>query len=106
MIGMYVTLAAIGQLPDWLAILVVFRDLLIVGGVIAAVDDEPPDADTSAGALKGEHRAADRAGRRWCWGSMRLGWQVAPLRMAMVTLVTASTLLSGGAYVVRTARGS
>ncbi len=34
LVSMYVTLAAIGVLPDWLAILVVFRDLVIVGGVI------------------------------------------------------------------------
>ncbi len=30
----YITLAVVRELPDWLAILVVFRDLLIVGGVI------------------------------------------------------------------------
>ncbi|MCO6419124.1 CDP-alcohol phosphatidyltransferase family protein [Siccirubricoccus sp. KC 17139] len=34
LVSVYVTLAAIGVLPDWLAILVVFRDLIIVGGVI------------------------------------------------------------------------
>lgn len=34
LVSVYVTLAAIGVLPDWLAILVVFRDLLIVGGVV------------------------------------------------------------------------
>jgi cardiolipin synthase len=34
LVTMYVTLAAVRVLPDWLAILVVFRDLLIVGGVI------------------------------------------------------------------------
>lgn len=34
LVTMYVTLAVVGALPDWLAILVVFRDLLIVGGVI------------------------------------------------------------------------
>jgi len=33
-VGMYVTLAAVGVLPDFLAILVVFRDLMIVGGVL------------------------------------------------------------------------
>lgn len=33
-VSVYVTLAATGVLPDWLAILVVFRDLLIVGGVV------------------------------------------------------------------------
>lgn len=34
LVSVYVTLAAIGVLPDWIAILVVFRDLLIVGGVV------------------------------------------------------------------------
>lgn len=34
LVSMYVTLAAVNQLPDWLAILVVFRDLLIVGGIL------------------------------------------------------------------------
>ncbi len=34
MVSMFVTLAAVRVLPDWLAILVVFRDLLIVGGVM------------------------------------------------------------------------
>ena len=34
MVGMYVTLAAMGQLPVWIAILVVFRDVMIVGGLL------------------------------------------------------------------------
>jgi cardiolipin synthase len=34
LVTMFVTLAAIRVLPDWLAILVVFRDMLIVGGVL------------------------------------------------------------------------
>jgi len=34
LVSVYLALAGIGVLPDWLAILVVFRDLLIVGGVI------------------------------------------------------------------------
>lgn len=33
LVSVYVTLAAIGVLPDWLAILVVFRDVVIVGGL-------------------------------------------------------------------------
>src|ERR1700733_15557586 len=35
LVVMYITLASVGALPDWLAILVVFRDVLIVGGVVA-----------------------------------------------------------------------
>ena len=33
LVSMYVTLAAVKVLPDWLAILVVFREGLIVGGI-------------------------------------------------------------------------
>ena len=34
LVSMYVALAVVRILPDWLAILVVFRDVLIVGGVL------------------------------------------------------------------------
>lgn len=34
LVSMYVTLAFMKVLPDWLAIMVVFRDVLIVGGVM------------------------------------------------------------------------
>lgn len=34
LVTMYVTLATVNVLPDWLAILVVFRDVVIVGGVL------------------------------------------------------------------------
>jgi cardiolipin synthase (CMP-forming) len=34
LVSMYITLAAVAVIPDWLAILVVFRDLVIVGGVV------------------------------------------------------------------------
>lgn len=35
LVSMFVTLAVVHVLPDWLAILVVFRDIVIVGGVLA-----------------------------------------------------------------------
>jgi cardiolipin synthase (CMP-forming) len=34
LVTMYVTLAAVGELPSWVATLVVFRDVVIVGGVV------------------------------------------------------------------------
>lgn len=34
LVSAYVTLAAVAEVPDWLAILVVFRDVVIVGGVL------------------------------------------------------------------------
>ena len=63
MIGMYVTLAATGQLPDWLAILVVFRDVVIVGGVVLLWLTGHPATIRADAHFQGEHWAADRAGR-------------------------------------------
>ena len=34
LVGVYVTLGLLGNLPNWLVLLVVFRDVLIIGGVI------------------------------------------------------------------------
>ena len=34
LVGVYVTLGQAGHLPNWLVIMVVFRDLIIVGGVV------------------------------------------------------------------------
>jgi cardiolipin synthase len=103
LVSMYVTLAAVGVLPDWLAILVVFRDLLIVGGVLVLyVLGQPPaiqpillsKANTAlqitlaAGALlvAGYGLSAD--------GLIRL----------LVLATAASTFASGAVYVWRAAR--
>ena len=64
LVTMYVTLAVVNELPDWLAILVVFRDLLIVGGVIVLSVHRPARRDTAARHLQAEHRPATRADRR------------------------------------------
>ena len=62
MVGMYITLAALRQLPVWLAILVVFRDIMIVGGLILlwVYDHAMPIAPLSVS--QNQYRAADRAG--------------------------------------------
>ncbi|MGG5887833.1 CDP-alcohol phosphatidyltransferase family protein [Falsiroseomonas sp. HC035] len=103
LVSVYVTLAALGVLPDWLAILVVFRDLLIVGGVLVLyLLGQPPIIEPlwisklntalqialAAGALllSGYRLDADAALQIGIW------------------LVTATTLASGAAYVVQAAR--
>jgi cardiolipin synthase len=105
MVGMYVTLAAIGQVPDWLAMLVVFRDLVIVGGVVLLwmtthpVRIRPLEVSKANTALQIGLVAV-------VLGLDAGGLQLQPVRLALVILVTASTLFSGGAYVVKTARGT
>jgi cardiolipin synthase len=101
LVTMYVSLAATGALPDWLAILVVFRDLLIVGGVLVlSVLGTPAQirplfiskVNTAVQIvlvatvlfLNGFHLAAPG------------------LVTALVWLVAATTLLSGAGYLRRT----
>lgn len=104
LVAMYVSLAAIGVLPDWLAILVVFRDLLIVGGVCVlylsgqAVAIRPlyvSKVNTAAQiALVAVALLLAGFGLHLPWLQTGLEWAVA-----------ATTLASGAAYVLMAARG-
>jgi cardiolipin synthase len=104
LVTMYVTLAAVNELPDWLAILVVFRDLVIVGGVIVlAVLGQPvvirPLYVSKVNTLLQIVLVAVvmlQAGFGLSlWGAAE----------PLIWLVAATTLASGGAYVWVTARG-
>jgi cardiolipin synthase len=104
LVTMYITLAAVNVLPSWLAILVVFRDVIIVGGVIIlsvmgnAVTIRPlyiSKVNTlfqimlvAASLLQGGY-------------GVGLPW----LMTALIWCVALTTLASGGAYVWNTARG-
>ncbi len=104
LVTMYVTLAVVHVLPDWLAILVVFRDLVIVGGVILL------------GVL------GQKVSIRPLWVSklnttlqivlvatalFLVGFELTTPYVVTVLIwcVAGSTLASGGAYVWRAARG-
>ena len=63
LVTMFITLAAVNDMPSWLAILVVFRDAVIVGRGAGAGAARPRGGDPSAVRLQGEHRAADHSGR-------------------------------------------
>jgi cardiolipin synthase len=103
MVGMYVTLAVIGQLPDWLAILVVFRDVVIIGGVVLLWMTNHP-MQIRPMELSKANTALQIALVATVLGLDAASIDGGLLRLVMVILVTCSTLLSGGAYVVRVAR--
>ena len=104
LVTMYVTLAVVRELPDWLAILVVFRDLLIVGGVIVLgllgqpVSIRPLYVSKINTALQIVLIAATL---------FLAGFAVmAPLLITiLIWTVAASTLVSGAAYVWVAAHG-
>ena len=103
LVSMYVTLAAVGVLPDWLAILVVFRDLLIVGGVLVLyVLGQPPAIQPNL--LSKANTVLQitlAAGALLVAG---YGLSAAMLIDLLVLATAATTLASGAVYVWRTAR--
>ena len=103
LVCMFVTLAAIGVLPSWIAILVVFRDLVIVGGITLMwqlampVRIKPMLFSKLNTALQlllvGVVLLLEAFGRRVPW-----------LRDLLIWTVAATTLGSGAAYVWKAAR--
>jgi cardiolipin synthase len=103
LVSMYVTLAAVGVLPDWLAILVVFRDLLIVGGVLVLyVLGQPPAIQpillSKANTVL---QITLAAGALLVAG---FGLAAAPLIDILILGTAATTVASGAVYVWRAAR--
>jgi cardiolipin synthase (CMP-forming) len=103
LVSVYVTLAAIGVLPDWLAILVVFRDVVIVGGILVLwVLGQPP-------AIK--PLLVSKLNTVLQIGLAALALLLAGFRLAadglldlMIWAVALSTLASGVAYVAAALR--
>jgi cardiolipin synthase len=102
LVSMYVTLAAVKVLPDWLAILVVFRDLVIIGGVLAlsVLGAKVVIRPLMISKFNTVLQIGLVAGALLHAG---LGLST-PLLPMLVWLVTASTLASGAAYVAVAAR--
>lgn len=103
LVSVYVTLAAIGVLPDWLAILVVFRDLVIVGGLtlLWMLGNRPPIRPLWISKLNTLVQIVLAALALFVHG-----FEV-PMEAALtllIWLVAATTLASGLAYVAQAAR--
>lgn len=103
LVSVYVTLAAVGVLPDWLAILVVFRDVLIVGGVmVLTMLHQPPSIRpllisklTTGGQILLAAAALLLAG---------YGYGDSLALEVLIWTVAALTFASGAAYVAMAAR--
>ena len=58
-VSIYVTLGITGVIPRWLVILVVSRDIMIVGAVMLSWLVGPAGRDQAAAGLQAQHRGAD-----------------------------------------------
>jgi cardiolipin synthase len=103
LVSVYVTLAAIGVLPDWLAILVVFRDLLIVGGVLFLWVLGFPTRIRPLYVSKA-NTLAQIALAALALLLSGFGFAAPMVLDAMIGMVALTTLASGAAYVVQAAR--
>jgi cardiolipin synthase len=103
LVCVYVTLAAIGVLPDWLAILVVFRDMVIVGGVLALwMLGQPPKIRPMM--LSKVNTALQIALAATALLLAGFGLRADALLSAAVWAVAGTTLASGAAYVAAALR--
>lgn len=103
LVAMYVMLAVVHVLPDWLAIMVVFRDVLIVGGVLVLyLLGQPPAIKPLLVSKLNTLLQILLVGAALLMAGAGIGdaW----LLDALIWLVAASTLVSGIAYIARVAR--
>ena len=105
MVGMYVTLATMHQLPVWLAILVVFRDIMIVGGLLLLwlYDHDMPIKPLSVSKVNTGLQIGLVA---LVLGLNAAGLGLPLLRQACVWLIALSTAFSFAAYVRQAARAT
>jgi cardiolipin synthase len=103
LVGVYVTLGIAGYLPAWLVILVVFRDLLIIGGFLLvhamahAMRSEPLVVSKFNTALQIALAALSLA-------KLGLGLRIEMPMQGLIYIVAATTLISGAGYLVRWTR--
>ena len=103
LVSMFVTLAVVHVLPDWLAILVVFRDVIIVGGVLVLYVLGQPVVirPLPISKLNTVVQIVMIATTLLAEG-LQLDWKL--LNAALLVAVTVSTLASLAAYLWQTAR--
>ena len=101
--GVYVTLGIAGQLPNWLVILVVFRDVLIIGGFVLIQSTAAPKQFDPLYISKLNTLVQITL---ICFVLARLGLGAAdgPATEFLVALAALTTVLSGLSYLVRWAR--
>jgi cardiolipin synthase len=98
LVSIYVTLAIVGAIPGWLAIVVVSRDAMIVGAVLLSwIMGRPVEIKPLL--VSKLNTTAQIAFAAFALGSNAFGIEVGEaVRLAMMWVVAALTVASAGAY--------
>jgi cardiolipin synthase len=103
-VTLFVTLGIAGDLPSWLVILVVFRDLLIVGGFLLAAALTQPIAWRPLMISK-VNTTLQLVLVTVLLARLAFGFADRGIITGLIYLVGATTVASGAAYMVRWGRG-
>jgi cardiolipin synthase len=103
-VSLFVTLGLAGDLPTWLVILVVFRDLLIIGGFLLATTLTQPIAWRPLMVSK-VNTALLLVLVTGVLAKLAFGFNDRGIITGLVYLTGATTIASGAAYLVRWGRG-
>ena len=104
LVSMYVTLGVASRLPNWLVIVVVFRDLFIVGGFLLATLASQP-LDWKPLAVSKLNTALQIILIAVLLAKLGLGMPDFGVVEILIYTVGATTVLSGAGYIVRWVRG-
>lgn len=103
LVATYLTLGWLGHLPSWLVILVVFRDLMIVGGALV-VHALTQSFKSRPMLISKANTALQIALVTFVLARLGLGFDDYGVSRILAIAVGATTVLSGGAYLVHWAR--
>lgn len=103
LVATYLTLGWVGQLPSWLVILVVFRDLMIVGGALVAHALTPSFRARPMWISK-VNTAVQIALVSFVLARLGFGFDDRNFGQVLIWLAGCTTVLSGGAYLLHWGR--
>ncbi len=103
-VSLFVTLGLAGHLPNWLVIMVVFRDLLIIGGFLLALALSQPISWRPL-LISKVNTALQLVLLAVLLGRLAFGFADRGAVVLLTYCVAVTTVLSGAGYLVRWGRG-
>lgn len=101
LVSVYLALGHEGYLPIWLVILVVFRDLLIVGGVLLVILLARGTVQVAPLLISKANTAVQIVLAAVALGGQALGMPQPAFVTILVWIVATTTVLSGASYIVQ-----